>query len=96
MLQEAAAAAAAAAKAAAEEALADGDNVGDDLDGPGGKIRFWRKDRELLPVAVHIRPPNSRPPNYLIPAESLRKVLHDRWLEGQHISRHVCFSLLRF
>lgn len=51
----------------------------------GESIRFWLRSRDLLPVAVYLRPPaNDRPPHPLLPVPLFEATAGRAWPAGAH------------
>jgi len=53
------------------------------------RIRFWRKERSLLAVALHVKPGMTRAAEFLVPVQLCNRALSVAWPLGMFLLRDL-------
>ena len=60
------------------------------------RIRFWRKERSLLAVALHVKPGMTRAAEFLVPVQLCNRALSVAWPLGMFLPSHFLLHSLLY
>ena len=54
------------------------------------RVRFWKRERSLLAVALHVKPGMTRAAEFLVPVQLCNRALSVPWPAGTPLTAHCC------
>ena len=56
------------------------------------RVRFWKRERSLLAVALHVKPGMTRAAEFLVPVQLCNRALSVPWPAGTPLPAHCCLD----